>query len=131
MAAHRVLHVITTIEPGGAENHLLPPGILSRPKHGFAAPTDPWFRGALSGYVDDLLLGPGARAGALVRPDEVRRLLDEHRSGRDVHDTRLWTLLNLELWLRQRPGTVRPRAATGVPAAEPRRPADALPTAGP
>jgi asparagine synthase (glutamine-hydrolysing) len=87
---------------------LLPPDVLARPKHGFAVPTDPWFRGALRGHVADLLLGPGARSGELLRPSEVRRLLDEHASGRDVHDTRLWTILNLELWLRQpRPAMIQ------------------------
>lgn len=79
---------------------LLPPETLTRPKHGFAVPTDPWFRGALADQVRDELIGSGARLPELVQPAEVARLLDEHRSGRDVHDTRLWTLLCLERWLR-------------------------------
>jgi asparagine synthase (glutamine-hydrolysing) len=33
-----------------------------------------------------------------MRPDYVRRLLDEHCAGLHSHHTRLWALLMLELW---------------------------------
>jgi asparagine synthase (glutamine-hydrolysing) len=95
---------------------LLPPAILTRPKHGFAVPTDAWFRGPLAGYARELLLGADALSRDLVSAAEVARLLDEHRSGRNVHDSRLWVLLNLELWLRGR------RRARAEAAAEARRP---------
>ena len=38
-------------------------------------------------------------AGIFVR-EELRRLVDEHVSGRVDHNYRLWLLFNLELWYR-------------------------------
>lgn len=84
-----------------AVEDLLPRKILQRPKRGFAVPTDPWFRGAMYGLTRDTLLGPSALSTELFERTEIDRLLREHRSGRDVHDTRLWTILNFELWLRR------------------------------
>ena len=48
----------------------------------------------------DTLLGQRARERELMRPDYVRRLLDEHCAGERNHHTRLWALLMLELWYR-------------------------------
>jgi asparagine synthase (glutamine-hydrolysing) len=95
---------------------LLPAETLTRPKHGFAVPTDPWFRGHLFGWARDLLVGSDARSRDYLDTGEVGRLLEAHRAGRVVADTRLWTLLNLELWLRARPtaAAARPRAAVAA-----------------
>jgi asparagine synthase (glutamine-hydrolysing) len=76
----------------------LPADILHRKKMGFNCPIDQWFRHELRELAYDTLLGPKARARGLMRPDYVRRLLDEHCSGERNHHTRLWALLMLELW---------------------------------
>ena len=78
----------------------LPPEILNRRKMGFGCPIDQWLRRELKPMAYDTLLGPEARARGLMRPDYVRRLLDEHCAGRRNHHTRLWALLMLELWFR-------------------------------
>ena len=79
---------------------LLPRDLLYRPKMGFGVPIDDWFRGPLGDLARDVLLDGPARSRGLFRADEVRRLLDEHRTGRARHHYRLWALLMLELWFR-------------------------------
>jgi len=79
---------------------ILPKNILYRRKHGFGVPISEWLRGALRPVVHDTLLSPQALGRGYFQPQQVRRLVEEHESGRMDHGTRLWILLNLELWQR-------------------------------
>ncbi len=78
----------------------LPAEILHRKKMGFGCPIDQWLRQELKELAYDTLLAPEARDRGIMRPDYVRRLLDEHCAYRRNHHTRLWALLMLELWFR-------------------------------
>ncbi|GIU93853.1 MAG: asparagine synthetase B [Gaiellaceae bacterium] len=78
---------------------LLPRETIARGKTGFGVPLGAWFRGPLRELASDLLVA-GAPARGRFRADVVRRLLDEHTSGRRDHGHRLWCLLVLELWER-------------------------------
>jgi asparagine synthase (glutamine-hydrolysing) len=78
----------------------LPREILYRPKRGFGCPIDRWFRGELKELAYDTLLSQSARQRGVFGQNYVRRLLDEHCSHRFDHQSRLWTLLMLELWFR-------------------------------
>jgi len=80
---------------------LLPPEVLRKPKHGFAVPTDQWFRGALKDFLFETLMDNRTRNRGLFDHNYVERLYNLHKEGREVHDTALWLLLNLELWMRQ------------------------------
>ena len=80
---------------------LLPRETLEKPKHGFAVPTDPWFRGELRQFAYDVLLDPRTRQRGFFRADAVERLWREHQTGREVRDSHLWLLLNFELWARR------------------------------
>jgi asparagine synthase (glutamine-hydrolysing) len=80
---------------------LLPSDILSRPKRGFGVPLDRWFREDLESYTRSML-GEGARVRAHVNGETLDQLVAEHRSGRERHGQALWTLLTLEVFLRQR-----------------------------
>jgi asparagine synthase (glutamine-hydrolysing) len=80
---------------------LLPKETLDKRKHGFAVPTDPWFRGELQQFAYDVLLDPRTRQRGFFRTDAVERLWREHQTGREVRDGHLWLLLNFELWARQ------------------------------
>jgi asparagine synthase (glutamine-hydrolysing) len=77
----------------------LPDGILDRPKQGFAVPLAGWLRKELRALPEDVLLDPAATARGVFRESEVRRLVAEHREGRDRGD-QLWAMINLELWFR-------------------------------
>ena len=78
----------------------LPRAILHRRKMGFGCPIDQWLRRELKELAYDTLLAPAARERGLMRPEYVKRLLDEHCAYRANHHTRLWALLMLELWFR-------------------------------
>ena len=75
----------------------LPPQVARRGKTGFGVPLGRWFRDDLRELARDAL----ARDRGWFRPAEVRRLLEEHESGRADHGHRLWCLLMLELWVRE------------------------------
>lgn len=82
---------------------LLPRDILHRPKRGFLIPTAAWLRGRLRPLVDDLLHEGRLRKQGLFDPVAVRRLVEEHASGRKDHRKGLWTMLVLQLWLAGKP----------------------------
>ncbi|MFI2350444.1 asparagine synthase (glutamine-hydrolyzing) [Streptomyces sp. NPDC019443] len=77
----------------------LPSEVLNRPKAGFAVPLADWLRCELRPLAYDLLTDHTARARGLFRPEVVRRLLQDHVEGRD-RSSRLWALLQFELWHR-------------------------------
>jgi asparagine synthase (glutamine-hydrolysing) len=79
----------------------LPARIASRRKAGFGVPISRWLRGELRPLLAELLLDERARSRNQLRPETVKRLLEEHHSGRRDHGHRLWCLLMLELWQRQ------------------------------
>jgi asparagine synthase (glutamine-hydrolysing) len=79
---------------------LVPPAVLRKPKHGFAVPLDPWFRGALKDFSREVLFDERTRRRGYFDMAVVERLWQEHLAGRQVWDGQLWLLLNFELWHR-------------------------------
>jgi asparagine synthase (glutamine-hydrolysing) len=78
----------------------LPGEILSRRKMGFGVPLARWFREDLRDLPREMLLDPGARVARYVRGDSVARMLREHAAQTADHSTKLWILLQLEMWHR-------------------------------
>jgi asparagine synthase (glutamine-hydrolysing) len=79
---------------------LIPPAIQRRPKMGFGVPLDNWFRGALAGYLQEILLDPQTLQRGYFRAQAVTQLVEEHLAARWDHSYRLWALLFFELWHR-------------------------------
>ena len=79
----------------------LPADIVAAPKRGLNLPIALWFRGPLRSWIEDLLSPERLEARALLRPDTVRVLLDEHLAGRRDHSLVLWALVALELWFQE------------------------------
>ena len=73
---------------------LLPAHTVARRKKGFGTPVGPWLRGACTGLLDGL---PDALAD-LIPPDQLARVIQEHRSGSQDHRRRLWSALVLARW---------------------------------
>jgi asparagine synthase (glutamine-hydrolysing) len=81
---------------------MLPPGLFDRPKRGFGVPLDRWFREDLAPYVDTMLGSPSARLRAHVDGVVLDELLAQQARGERQHGHALWTLLTLEVFLRDR-----------------------------
>jgi asparagine synthase (glutamine-hydrolysing) len=94
-----------------AVRDLVPSAILRRVKRGFGLPLRRWMTRDLSGLARDALLDRTARERGLFEPREVERLLASMGKDRNAPD-RVWTLLVLELWLREFVDGPRVRDAT-------------------
>jgi len=77
---------------------VLPREILDRPKQGFGVPLGTWFRGGLRELFADTLLSPSSLQRGYFQAPFVRRIVDEHLSGRRDHTLRLWQLVVFEKW---------------------------------
>jgi asparagine synthase (glutamine-hydrolysing) len=79
---------------------ILPREVLEQPKAGFAAPVDYWLANDLKEMVDDLLSESRVRERGLFRPQAVRALVEQHRSGAHDWSPQIWQFLTLELWMK-------------------------------
>lgn len=79
---------------------ILPREILERPKMGFPVPLGRWLRNEFRHVVDEYLLSERALARGLFEPDFVRELAAAYQAGED-HTTRLFRLINFEIWQRK------------------------------
>jgi asparagine synthase (glutamine-hydrolysing) len=79
--------------------------ILYRPKMGFAVPLARWFRGPLRQSVREAVLGPVLAETGWFNAAYLRRLVEDHQSGRRDYSTPLWALLMFESFLRNVVGT--------------------------
>jgi asparagine synthase (glutamine-hydrolysing) len=78
----------------------IPKEIINRKKMGFGVPIDRWIKKDLKTMVYDVLLDKTASERGYFNIPVVKKLLDDHSSGRTNHCYRIWNLLCLELWHR-------------------------------
>jgi asparagine synthase (glutamine-hydrolysing) len=83
-----------------ARRHL-PADVVDRRKVGFRVPLDAWFRAGLRDMARDMLTGPSSFVGGLFDRGAVEGLLSAHDTGQRDEQSRLWTLLSLEVWHRE------------------------------
>ena len=82
-----------------AAEGIIPNNIIYRRKQGFAAPAIEWLRnGKLSPIAEDLVLSSGLIKENLFRKKFIKRLFEEHRSGKANRGQQLWSLLVVSLW---------------------------------
>jgi asparagine synthase (glutamine-hydrolysing) len=77
----------------------VPASVFTRPKQGFDVPLRDWFRGPLAHRLAAL----GDHSSGMyefIEPRAVRRVVDEHRSGRRDHARTIWRVLMLDHWMR-------------------------------
>ena len=97
----------------------LPPELATMPKRGFSAPIAEWIAGPCASMFQHDVCRPGAGVASLVDTSYVRRLFDEHRTGRANHGQALWTVWMLARWhestsRHQAPPMAEPLAALAL-----------------
>lgn len=86
----------------------LDPRILKRKKRGFAVNVvDDWFQSSMQGELPEMLVDGNSLMFDLLKPESVRKLLEDHRSGRQDNHKLLFSLVMVEQWLRG----IRPEGA--------------------
>jgi asparagine synthase (glutamine-hydrolysing) len=79
---------------------ILPPEILQRKKVGFRVPFGKWCRGPYRDFVQEMLASEASVTARICSATKLRSLVAEHIKGRQNHDRILWSLINLEIFLR-------------------------------
>jgi asparagine synthase (glutamine-hydrolysing) len=77
---------------------ILPKDVLYRPKRGFGAPVEAWFRGTHSSELEACVMNSPLRRREFFDYGFIARLFVEHRRGARDWGFHLWALLNLSLW---------------------------------
>ena len=85
-----------------AFHDLLPRSILHRKKLGFSVPLALWLRTDLKPLMYDLLSKDGLQVAGYLQHREIEKLMSQHLAGSANHESKLWALINLVLWERQR-----------------------------
>jgi len=108
---HKVLEFCSTIPPEmklkwfrkkyllkKAVAPLLPKEVIDHRKQGFVGPMTRWLQTDLKQYVLDTLDGKNLNKHGLLNAQTVKRITDEHFSGKEIHDTLIWSLVIFQKW---------------------------------
>lgn len=78
----------------------IPEQIINRPKQGFSAPDESWYRGENAQYIQHLLLDKKSVSSEFINPAYISNIVDEHIHQRINHRLLIWSLMNFEWWCR-------------------------------
>ena len=76
----------------------VPRELVDRPKQGFGVPIAAWLRKDLRTWANELLDREALMSDGLLDTQRIRRMLDEHLSGRRSWTAQLWTTLMFQAW---------------------------------
>lgn len=77
----------------------VPKELIERPKRGFAVPIDSWLRGPLRTWAEELLDESRLRREGFFNPAPIRKMWEQHQSGRLDRQYHLWDILMFQGWL--------------------------------
>jgi len=77
---------------------ILPKEIINHRKQGFVGPMAQWLKNDLKPYVLEALSEKNLSKHELLNHRVVKRVLDEHFGGKEIHDTLIWSILVFQKW---------------------------------
>ena len=77
----------------------IPDSLFERPKTGFGVPVSDWLKGPLRDWAESLL--SDSDFPETIDPKPVRKIWQDHVSGKANHKDALWTILMLNSWHKQ------------------------------
>ena len=81
-----------------ASRSLLPKEVIQHRKQGFVGPMTQWLKSDLKSYMIDALSKENLRRHGYLNANTVNRILDEHMTGKQIHDTLIWSMLIFQKW---------------------------------
>jgi asparagine synthase (glutamine-hydrolysing) len=81
-----------------AVSSLLPEPVIRHKKQGFVGPMARWLRTDLRKFTLNKLSDRALRKHDWVNPRTIKKVVDDHQSGRQVHDSLIWSLLVFQAW---------------------------------
>lgn len=79
----------------------LPKEVVRHRKQGFVGPMTRWLKNDLRPFVMETLAGKNLERHGYLDVRTVNRILDEHFSGREIHDTLIWSMLVFQVWFNR------------------------------
>jgi len=108
---HKVMEFCATIPPeirmkGFKKKYLLKKAmsgilageVITHRKQGFVGPTSSWLKHDLKPYILETLTDVNLEKHGYVNAGTVRKLLEEHFSGKQIHDKLIWSLVVFQKW---------------------------------
>ncbi|MDQ2720961.1 MAG: asparagine synthase (glutamine-hydrolyzing) [Bacteroidota bacterium] len=80
---------------------VVPDNILDAPKTGFGVPYGYWLQTKLSNYLKEVLLSDDFIINQVFDKNVMKKIINEHISGKGYHSFLLWKCLNLGIWLNK------------------------------
>ena len=77
----------------------VPKEMMERPKMGFGVPIEQWLKGPLSEWAEELLSSERLRNEGYFEVDQIRKMWEEHVSGKRRWHYSLWDVLMFQAWL--------------------------------
>ena len=81
-------------------SNYIPKNIVEGKKQGFSSPDASWFKGESIDFTREVLFDENARIYETLDYMSVIQLVNEHLSGKHNRRLLIWSLLNVEFWLR-------------------------------
>ena len=81
-----------------AISSIVPKEVINHRKQGFVGPTASWMKTDLKQLILDTLTKKQLDKHGYLRHDTVSRILDEHFSGKQLHDKLIWSLVIFQKW---------------------------------
>jgi asparagine synthase (glutamine-hydrolysing) len=76
----------------------LPREVIQHRKQGFVGPMAQWLKNDLKGFTLETLSEKNLKKHDLLNCHVIKKVLDEHSSGKEIHDTLIWSILIFQKW---------------------------------